>query len=448
MKKTKLLKLLTLTSCFLFLFCLKTASASAVTYYVCNSAATCNDGSSGWSTGNDSYSTTQAQNKTTPYSSIEKATEVVVAGDTVIVGKGTYTDTDSSGSVVHLAGKYGTAGNPITFKSEQKWGAIIDGQNTSYTIGIFPYYCTTGYSASNSNCNGDKGSYITIDGFEIVNSNGDGIISNWNGISGTYEIDQNVGHDNVYKNNKIHNAKISGISGGTKYGHGHTYDSNIIYHIGALPNGGHGIYTGGHDLSITNNIIYDVYPACTASCNQWYIHLRNPTLSGIYAPTSGLISNNTFGTGDHTGTVAGILLLKNIHDLTIQNNIFYQTGGATNRYAISCYAAEDFSNIIVRNNLRDSSTAAYHPDCNNFLTYISDSSNIQSDPLFTNATGDNYTLQAGSLARDNGISTNAPAADYLGVARPQGAAFDIGAYEYVSESDTTPPAAPSGLNLN
>ena len=40
--------------------------------------------------------------------------------------------------------------------------------------------------------------------------------------------------------------------------------------------------------------------------------------------------------------------------------------------------------------------------------------------------------------------------DYLGTSRPQSAAFDIGAYEYVSGApiDTTAPAAPSGLSVS
>jgi hypothetical protein len=38
--------------------------------------------------------------------------------------------------------------------------------------------------------------------------------------------------------------------------------------------------------------------------------------------------------------------------------------------------------------------------------------------------------------------------DRAGNARPASGAWDIGAYEYVSSTDTTPPAAPSGLAVN
>ena len=45
------------------------------------------------------------------------------------------------------------------------------------------------------------------------------------------------------------------------------------------------------------------------------------------------------------------------------------------------------------------------------------------------------TLLAGSPAIDAGIDANAIATnDYDGVLRPQGGAFDIGAYEYISQT--------------
>jgi hypothetical protein len=60
------------------------------------------------------------------------------------------------------------------------------------------------------------------------------------------------------------------------------------------------------------------------------------------------------------------------------------------------------------------------------------SGNLYRDPLFVNpafgTTGD-YHLRNGSPAIDNGSSTDAPTDDLDGNPRPQGAGFDIGAYE-------------------
>jgi hypothetical protein len=52
------------------------------------------------------------------------------------------------------------------------------------------------------------------------------------------------------------------------------------------------------------------------------------------------------------------------------------------------------------------------------------------NPVFVNPSSDNYQLTVGSPAIDAG-TTNAYTTDILGVTRPQGSAFDIGAYEFV-----------------
>jgi hypothetical protein len=58
---------------------------------------------------------------------------------------------------------------------------------------------------------------------------------------------------------------------------------------------------------------------------------------------------------------------------------------------------------------------------------------VSSEPLMVNyqpnGSGD-YRLLSSSPAIDRGTSVKAPTIDYAGVARPRGAAIDIGAYEY------------------
>jgi hypothetical protein len=60
------------------------------------------------------------------------------------------------------------------------------------------------------------------------------------------------------------------------------------------------------------------------------------------------------------------------------------------------------------------------------------SGNITTNPLFVNyqanGSGD-YHVQSTSPAIDKGLSASAPTTDLDGKVRPQGAAFDIGAYE-------------------
>ena len=46
----------------------------------------------------------------------------------MIVRDGIYTDTDGDGSVLKTMSS-GTSSKWITFKSENKWGAVLDGEN-------------------------------------------------------------------------------------------------------------------------------------------------------------------------------------------------------------------------------------------------------------------------------------------------------------------------------
>jgi hypothetical protein len=51
--------------------------------------------------------------------------------------------------------------------------------------------------------------------------------------------------------------------------------------------------------------------------------------------------------------------------------------------------------------------------------------------FFLNALANDYRLAPGSLAIDAGVANSGVAKDRLGVARPQGAYLDVGAYEFV-----------------
>ncbi|MBI2450955.1 MAG: hypothetical protein HYV52_01285 [Parcubacteria group bacterium] len=86
---------------------------------------------------------------------------------------------------------------------------------------------------------------------------------------------------------------------------------------------------------------------------------------------------------------------------------------------------------------------------------------LNADPLFVNSSANDFHLQSGSSAVNAGLVSSvyqtfqniyglSIAVDFDKVTRPQGLAWDIGAYEYVSgaQQDTTPPAAPTGLAVN
>jgi hypothetical protein len=97
----------------------------------------------------------------------------------------------------------------------------------------------------------------------------------------------------------------------------------------------------------------------------------------------------------------------------MDDNIIVATG-------TDAYFAGDKTSIAGSNNLLFGAGAAP-----SFLT-----ASVSGDPLLTAPTTFDFHLKMGSPAIDMGIATSA-STDYDGNARPQGAAFDIGAYEFV-----------------
>jgi hypothetical protein len=94
------------------------ATAFSATYYVCGSAATCNSGSSGWSSGSDSDNCTS---KATPCATTAGVTGKMSSGDTAIFGNGSYGT--PSCSLVHGS----PANGYTTIKAEQIGGVTMGG---------------------------------------------------------------------------------------------------------------------------------------------------------------------------------------------------------------------------------------------------------------------------------------------------------------------------------
>ncbi len=89
---------------------------------------------------------------------------------------------------------------------------------------------------------------------------------------------------------------------------------------------------------------------------------------------------------------------------------------------------------------------------NTFAAYQSASNkewhSFVGDPQLTNQLGNDFHLMPGSLAINAGTPEGAPSTDFEGNPRPQGAGYDIGAYEYALDGDTTPPTVPAGLTVS
>ncbi len=219
--------------------------------------------------------------------------------------------------------------------------------------------------------------------------------------------------------NHVYNCCF-GISSGSTSGLGTGQDS---YYIGNL------IHDIHHDPNYAYNPATSYSNAAIALVGTVNKYIINNTISncdaGINSPSAGkaviannIISNITEPAGNHVF----------LEDPTASSaselsyNLFWQDGGAP-RFRWNGTAARDLQAIQTQ--------------------YGKGATCLIGDPLFVNATGGDFRLQVASPAIDHAtVSTVYQtfyslygldiSVDYAGSTRPQGAAWDIGAYEYAA----------------
>jgi len=404
----------------LFMFC---ADADAATYYVRPDG---HNGASG--ANNNSNASTGA------WLTLQHASDTVGPGDTVLVADGTY-----AGFYVETSG---TSGNPITFRALGT-GSNITSRNSRTTDNI-----------NIESWESWMADYITIDGFNVSGATRMGIRA----IGGT---------GIVVKNNTVYNNGDCGIfTGGTPdfsaidnvaYNNGSTLFQHNIYisnadsdnpivrgNITYAAGGGNGVQLNGDWLEggdgyIDNAIIEDNISYDNAAKGFSLISVRN-----------GIIRNNiTYDNGIPAGSAGGIHIVEQQSSHyssgnTVVNNTMDEPGVACVRINALNTANVVFNNICIGDR------GIVFEGSGNFQSNNYSASSAGS-AVFVNAASHNYHLLSNSPAKDYGIATyrskSAPTVDFESAARPSGAGYDAGAYEYQEAGDITPPSAPSGLRV-
>jgi hypothetical protein len=381
--------------CYSLLF-LAVPAAQAATYYVAT-------------TGNDANAGTSSAS---PFRHLSKAAAAATQpGDTVMVMDGTY---DNEGVVapnfVVTLTHSGTAGNPITFKAQNRGMAILDAGNTT----------------TDTSCNGaaayldlKNASFIVLQGFVIQHGCDSGIQSNdtahditirWNEIRyiANRTVTDQIGRDGIYMNTSEYNF---------------TFDGNIFHDIGrtggqTLNHFDHGIYSHAQNVTIMNNLFYNM--------------TKGFCIQNADGANNVLVANNTFALSNLvTGEPGQIIFWGNNTNMTLRNNIFdHPTSSALNRFQATVSGSID-------HNLVNGATSMI-ADPTGFTV---GTNQLGVDPLFVNAAALNFHLQSNSPAIDTGVTVPQVTTDFDGVTRPQGAAYDVGAFEYI-------PATTSPCDVN
>jgi hypothetical protein len=374
------------------------AVANATTYYVAK-------------TGSDSANGSIS----TPWLTIGHAASMAAAGDTVIVEDGTYVET------VNLNKGGSSEGTRIIFQSQNKWGANIVPTGAQITA-LSDILVNIGAA------------YVTFQNFDVSGINQSSSDAATSGI----KCQGTANHCNLIGNN-LHDMGVNNtrcVAGGAILAGA---DSNVIrgnyIHSVAPPasagfrcNQMQAIYVnGGNNGFVQNNIIFQFGQGIAIQFD-----------SGT--PNGWSVANNTIFNGGDSGHSSGAGIYFNCHFAGTCDNNNVNNNIIANVQNVCIQQPQDTGTWGANNLFSNNDEFSCGPD---LITLSSKHINtLTADPEFVNYTGDStgdYHLQATSLAIDAGTATAAPATDYAGTGRPQGLAYDIGAYEFVVASAPSPP---------
>jgi parallel beta-helix repeat protein len=386
--------------------------------------------------GNDNNPGTEKR----PFSTIRKAAENLSPGDAVYVKNGTY---DEGWDGVKIT-RSGNSINWIIFKAFPEHRPLV----TSAHDGTFTV----------------EANYIEINGFEIIQTTqGSGI-----------HVGKGNHHTRVM-NNIIHHCGCGGISGQeTDYLHieGNITHHNAftspwqcsgisIYQAKAFDNksGFHNVIRGNISYSNENRVANREGKITDGNgiIIDDFRHTQSRNLSAKYTAST-LIENNIIF--DNGGRGIHVFYSDNV---VVRNNTIFknlktsQLDGQLNGELSTLFSSNIliFNNIVYSNNM---SKQAFIDDYsnNNYWDYnLAYQGNIQVknghsgavlgshnlrdvDPQFINPSIEpavaNFHLQPTSPAIDAGTSMNVASTDFDGNTRPSGSRYDIGAYEFNSET--------------
>jgi preprotein translocase subunit YajC len=316
-----------------------------------------------------------------------KCLNVVSSGDTCIVNAGSYTE------VVSIS----------------KSGITLQANGNAIIRGAVEVY-------GNSN---------VVRGFEITSPNEKAGI-------------RTMGNDNLIENNNIHNMLEDGM---WLWGLNNTVRGNYIHHIiepSKDINDPHvDCIMSWTDTWIpysTDNLIIEGNKCSidrASGSNQFFILTRRDTTKSIKNIT---IRNNIFIANSPGYVPIAFYGDSTVSGVKIINNTFYNTTG---QGANPIYLS-NMPQTYIANNVSIGFTESISRVINSVATL--ENNVIQGPYGMVNYQASNFHLASGSPLIDNGVNLAniGVVKDFDSISRPQGSAFDIGAFEFVGGVATTP----------
>lgn len=397
-----------------------------------------------------------------PWRTIGMAAGTIEAGDTVFVRAGTYSErvvpvnsgSSSSQNIVYAAypGEEPVIdGTGVSIPGDM--GGLVELSGVSHIV--FDGFTVMNAGTADNHCGIllDGCSSVTVMNCRTYNTVSSGI-GVWDcssvGIEGNeVELACNDGEQEcitvagtdmfTVSNNHVHDSGPGSIGGegidvkdGSSSG---TVSGNTVHDINRI-----GIYVDAWDkrtelITVCGNLVYNTADDGFAVASE-----AGGLLTGV------LVCNNiAYGNANSGITVASWgepVSSHPISDLVIINNTFVGNGSQGWGVGVSI-ENPDADDVTVRNNilsgnlyaqiLVEESGTGLQVDHNLFFGTGDPygSGYLTEDPGLVDPSGGDMHLQPTSPAIDAGSPDGAPPDDFEGNARPQGAGFDMGAYEYI-----------------
>ncbi len=393
-----------------------------------------------------------------PWLTIQKAADTIISGDTVYIKEGIYNE-----QVIPL--NSGSYGNYITYLAYPGDTVTIDGTGIPLPdwYGVFDI---TGKS------------HIKVSGLRVINSTDSGILaweSNHIIIENNYTyntVSSGIGvwicSNIIIDGNEVELACNDGLQECITVAITDTFEvmNNHVHHGGPGNNGGEGIDTkeGSSNGIVYKNHVHDLN-CLGIYVDAWDKHTYN---IDVYQNTVHHCAHGITLASEAGGLLENIRIYNNIaynndqvgiwiadwssapqqpmKDINVINNTLYNNGNEWGGGIFLMHS--DAENVVIRNNICSEnlsfqialegipidSVTVDHNLIDGYMGYFGEifgSDSVVGDPMFVNSAEADFHLQLSSPAIDSGSSVDAPNFDFDGNLRPQGAEYDIGAYEYL-----------------